>query len=357
MTRPGELCPQVYAFATLLRAFRKARRGKRQHPEVADFTWRLEEHLLTLQDELRSGTYTPGLYQHFWVSEPKRRKISAAPFRDRVVHHALVGVLEPLFEPRFIADSYACRRGKGTHRAVARCLGWVRGYPYVLRGDVRKFFPSVDHEILLRRLARVISDQAVLALCARILASGAGVLEDEYPQQWFPGDNLFAVLRPRGLPIGNLTSQFWGNVYLDMLDHFVKRELRCRAYLRYGDDFALFAQDRATLHHWREAVVAHLASLRLTAHERQLIVRPTRCGVPFLGFWLFPRRIRLRREAVQRAARRLRWLRRAYQNGVVGPAQVSASIQAWVAHCAYARSLGLRRALLGGARFVRFSEG
>jgi len=154
---------------------------------VAAFEHRLEDNLLALQDELRSFTYRPGPYESFYIHEPKRRLISAAPFRDRVVHHALCNRIEPLFERGFIFDSYANRVGKGTHRALDRAQEFARRYPYFLQCDIRQFFPSIDHRILLLMLARVIVDPGVLWLCKQILASGAGVLSGEYSMVYFPG--------------------------------------------------------------------------------------------------------------------------------------------------------------------------
>ncbi len=233
---PDALYAQVCDWTNLLRAHHKAARGKRGHAPAACFEFQLADELIALRDELRTRTYRPGPYTSFYIFEPKRRLISAAPFRDRVVHHALCNIIEPLFERRFLFDSYANRVGKGTHRAVDRCQQFARGYRYVLPCDVRQHFPSIDHAILRATLARVIRDDDALWLCDQIMASGAGVLADEYDMVYFPGDDLFAALRRRGLPIGNLTSQFWSNCYLDPFDHFVKRELRCKAYLRYVDD-------------------------------------------------------------------------------------------------------------------------
>ena len=232
---------QVYSFENLFAAYRAARQGKRSRPEVAAFEFNAEEELFALRDELRDKAYRPGPYDSFYIHEPKRRLISAAPFRDRVVHHALCQVIEPLFERRFIHDSYANRVGKGTHRALDRCQEFARQHRYVLPFDVRQFFPSMDHAILWNVLEQVIADPEVMWLIDRILASGIGVLSEEYTMQWFPGDDLLAAARPRGLPIGNLTSQFWANCYLDPLDQFIKRELKCRAYLRYVDDSLLLS--------------------------------------------------------------------------------------------------------------------
>ena len=205
------LYAQVYDWENLLLAWAKARRGKRGEPPAATFEMKVAANLLEIQSELAEGRYRPGSYVSFHIHEPKRRLISAAPFRDRVVHHALCNVMEPIFERRFIHDSYANRRGKGTHKALDRCQHFARRYPYVLPCDVEQFFPAVDHGLLMQTLQRVIVDPDLLGLCRTILAGGEGVLSEEYRMIYFAGDDLFAINRARGLPIGNLTSQFWAN--------------------------------------------------------------------------------------------------------------------------------------------------
>ncbi len=336
---------QLCSWDNLLLSYRRASKGKRGHPSVAAFEYRLETNLLQLQQELATKRYQPGPYNSFYIHDPKRRLISAAPFRDRVVHHALCNVIEPLFEHRFIFDSYANRVGKGTHRALDRCQQFARRFRYVLQCDVRQFFPAIDHAILRETLGRVIADSNVMWLVGRILESGVGVLSEEYEMVYFPGDDLFAALRPRGLPIGNLTSQFWANCYLDPFDHFVKRELRCKGYLRYVDDFLLFADDKATLWAWQEAVMARLAQLRLTLHEERAHPRPVTEGIPFLGFVVYPTHRRLKRRKGIAYRRRLKGLLRAFAAGQVSLEQVDASVQGWINHIRYGDTWGLRRAV------------
>jgi len=231
----GELYARLCSWDNLYLAYRRAAKGKRGKVPAARFEYRLEDNLITLQQALQAKSYRPGAYYSFYIHEPKRRLISAAPFVDRVVHHALCNVIEPRFERSFIRDSYANRVGKGTHRALARCQQFVRRYRYALQCDIVQFFPSIDHTVLRRNLARKIADADVRWLIDQILKSEQGVLSEEYRMVYFLGDDLFAISRPRGLPIGNLTSQFWANCYLNPFDHFVKRELRCQAYLRYVD--------------------------------------------------------------------------------------------------------------------------
>ncbi len=330
------LYPQITSFENLYWAYRAARKGKRGNLSVAQFERRQEEELFALQDALQEQTYTPGGYHSFYIHEPKRRLISAAPFRDRVVHHALCQVIEPIWERRFISDCYANRIGKGTHRAIDRAQELSRRYPYVLQCDVRQFFPSIDHAILRRELGRLIGDPQVLWLCDAILDSGRGVLADEYDMTWYPGDDLLAALRPRGLPIGNLTSQFWANVYLNDLDQFIKRELKCPAYLRYVDDFLLFSESKQQLWDWRSAVIERLGRLRLSLHEQQAQIYPCSTGVPFLGFRSYPDHRRVKRRKVVEYRRKLPRATRAGWQGRSG-----------------LRAPGCQRAGLGQSRALR----
>lgn len=349
-----DLYPKICSFENLYRAHRKARKGgKRKRPPAAAFEHDLGENLLRLQEELRERVYRPGPYRSFIIVERKERKISAAPYRDRVVHHALMNVVQPIFEARFVHDSYACRVGKGTHRALDRAQYFARRYPYVLQCDVRQFFPSIDHAILRGLLARHVACSPTLWLIDQILEGGAGVLADRYTPVYFPGDDLFALHRPRGLPIGNLTSQHWANLYLHPLDLFVKQELRCRAYLRYSDDFLLFAPDKPTLHRWREEVIDFLVTLRLKLHEDRAQVFPVKSGIPFLGWRIFPHHRRLRRENVRRAVRRLRRQQRAFARGELGCDELRASVQAWLAHAAHGNTYQLRRRIMGQFVFAR----
>ena len=342
-----QLYPRICAFENLELAFRKARRGKRSRANVAAFEGDLDIELLALQEELLAETYQPGRYRHFTIYEGKPRRISAAPFRDRVAHHALCNIIEPIWEARFAHDSYACRVGKGTHAALDRCTHFARRYPYVLQADVVQFFPSVDHAVLRDLLARYIADAPTMTLIDRIIASGAGIHAAGYEMQWFPGDDLLAATRPRGLPIGNQTSQFWANVYLNELDRFVKETLHCPAYVRYCDDLLFFAGDKPTLHRWRREIEAYLVTLRLKIHEDQTAVHPVETGIPFLGFRVFPDHRRLAHANGVHFQRRLRPLFRRYTSGEIDLDRVHAAVRGWIAHAAHGDTWGLRRRLLG----------
>lgn len=336
---------QLLSWDNLLLAYRRASKGKRGAPVVAAFEYRLEDNLIQLQQQLAEQSYRPGSYVTFTIHEPKRRVISAAPFRDRVVHHALCNLIEPIFERSFIAHSYANRVGKGTHRALERCQQLARAYPYVLACDIRQFFPSLDHAVLREALWRKVTDPQVRWLIDQILASGQEILRDEYSMVYFPGDDLFAITRPRGLPIGNLTSQFWANVYLNSFDHFVLRQLHCSAYGRYVDDILLFAPDKATLWSWREQIIQRLASLRLTIHPTAY-PQPTRQGIPFLGFLVYPDHRRLKRRKGVHWQRKFRQMVDAYALGDLSLAQLSAAVQGWVNHVRFGNTIGLRKAIL-----------
>lgn len=344
-----QLWPQVVAFENLWQAYLAARRGKRSRPGVAAYDLDAEQRLFVLQEQLEHGTYQPGQYRTFVVREWKRRVVSAAPFTDRIVHHAVCRVLEPIWEARFIHDSYACRVGKGTLAALNRAQHFARGHRYVLQLDIREFFPSIDHAIMLDQLRRHVADKRLLSLCAQIIASGTDILAEAYTPYLFPDDDLLALTRPRGLPLGNLTSQFWANVYLHALDLFIKQTLHCRAYVRYCDDLLLFANEKATLHEWKSAIAHYLRTLRLTIHTQRAQVVPVTAGFPFVGWVVTPARRRLRRRNVVRFRRRYRARLAAYERGEIAMTDLHATVAGWVGHTRHGSTTGLRKAILGQA--------
>lgn len=302
--------------------------------------------MLTLQQELTDGTYQPGSYTHFYIHEPKQRKISAARFRDRVVHHALCNVIEPYFERLFIPDSYANRVGKGTHKAVSRLQHFSRRYRYVLRLDIVKHFPSMDHDILFETLCKGVSDPRIQQLIRVIIDSGKAIFVEDFDRHIFEGDDLPSLCRPRGLPIGNLTSQFCSNCYLHPLDCFIKRELSCKPYLRYVDDFALFSNSKQQLWEWKCAVRDKLASLRLRIHEHSAQVIPASHEIPWLGFVVYPDHIMVKSRKVVYGRRRLKSAYGRWQAGDMSFAEFDARVQGWINHVRYADSWGLRRSVL-----------
>jgi len=328
----------------LLAAATEAMRGKRSRPPAARFFARWETEALRLSEELQEGSYQPGRYTYFKIFEPKERVVAAAPFRDRVVHHALVRVLPPLFEPRFIEDSFACRPGKGTHAGVRRAAEFARRFPVGLKCDLRRYFPSIDHDILMSRLRRVVADPSVLGLIEKILASHQESTRKKY------GGSLFDVSEVAvGLPIGNLTSQFFANVHLDGFDHFVKQQLRVKGYVRYVDDFLLFAEDRRTARAWGEAAREYLSGLRMEIHPDKYRVCDTSVGVDFCGFVVrADGRIRVRRASVRRFQKKFRERRWQWRRGECHATDVRATVRAWVAHAAHAQSWHLRSEVLRG---------
>lgn len=345
----GELFARLIDPLHLLRCAKVAARGKRRKPDVAAFLVDQERECLLLARELESGAYATGPYMAFWIRDPKPRLISAAPFRDRVLHQALVSIAEPLFERRFIAHSYACRVGKGTHRALYRGHALAQRRPFVLKGDVVKFFPSMDHGIAKQALRRVIADRRFLAVFDGVI--DASNEQEPITPHWFPGDDLETpYVRRKGLPIGNLTSQFLANVVLDRLDHFICDDLGYGEYVRYCDDFLVFGASREGLWEVRRAVVEELGRLRLRLHDRKGGVIGTRSPVPFLGFVLHGARRRLQRQAVVRADRRLRRRAAEVTVGRRTVAELQASIRSWAAHAAHGHGQAIVRKVVGRLR-------
>lgn len=334
------LWTELVSFENLLLASKKAQKGKRFKDSTALFNLNLEKELLKIQRQLKDKTYMPGKYKEFVVCEPVKRLISAAPYRDRVVHHALCSIIEPLFERAFIYDSYANRKGKGTHRAIDRFQSYMRKYRHVLKCDIKKFFPSIDHEILYGLLQKRITDNDVLWLIKTII-------ESSNPQEpvcdYFNGDILFTPHEHRrGLPIGNLTSQFFGNLYLSGFDHFIKETLGCKAYLRYVDDFAVFGDDKKELWEIKNKMGEYLQRLRLKLHKKKTRVFPSKNGCEFLGFYIYPNFRKVKKANVRLFETRLKAMQFAFRKGVISLEQIHKSIQGWIAHVEHADSYRLR---------------
>lgn len=348
METPRGLFEKLISWENLVAAARAARRGKARRPDVDAFHERQEANLVALRAALAAGTWRPSGYREHWIYRPKRRKISCAPYPDRIVHHALVRVLEPIWERRFIFHSYACRVGKGTHRAVRAAQGFARRHSHVLKLDIRKYFPSVDHEVARAVVRRHVRDPRVLALFDRVID---GANEQERVLHWFPGDDLFTpVERRRGLPIGNLTSQFLGNVLLDELDHFVTDALGLGAYVRYMDDVLVFG-DKTRLRAACARIRGLLAGLRLELNRPKVKMMPVASGFTFLGYRVFPSHLRITTTVKRRQQARLRALVRAAGRGTVGVADVRASLAGMLGHMKQADAWHLRGVRAGRVRF------
>ncbi len=331
MRREKHLFERVVEFGNLYLAFLGASAGRRHRPAVPEFEHDLETRLWQMRREVQAGTYRWGAYRRFFINDPKRRAIRAAPFRDRVLHHAIFNVLDPVFSRGFIADTYACIPGRGTHAAVRRYRRFVRarrGVGYVLQCDIKGCFASVDHAVLLGLLARRVGDARLLALLASLIEHGAET----------PG---------KGMPIGNLTSQIFANLYLDPLDHFVKETLRVRHYLRYMDDFVLLldARDEARVRLARIEEFLH-ARLRLSLNPRRVVIAPLSSPRDFLGYVHFAGgRTRVRRRSVRRLWRRLAVLEEGVEAGRITWASARASVASWLGLAKHADSFRLSRAI------------
>jgi RNA-directed DNA polymerase len=355
MKRYGNLWPAITDFDNLLAAARKAQQGKRFRDNVLAFNFALERELFTLQTELRNQTYQPGAYRTFEVRDPKPRIISAAPYRDRVVHHALCNVVMPLLEKSLISDTYANRVGYGTHMALKRFTHFARSHRYCLQCDIQKYFPSIDHEILKALIRQKIKCPETLWLIDTIIDASN---EQQPVLEYFPGDDLLTpVQRRKGLPIGNLTSQSFANLYLSPFDQFVKRQLKLKHYLRYVDDFAAFSDDKQELADARVAMEAYLATLRLKMHPIKSQLFETCYGANFVGFRVLPDRIRVRNDNLRRARRRMQQLQQDYATGLITLKPLVQRIQSWEAHLMHGDTHRLRRKVFDRYVFRRQEPG
>ncbi len=326
LKRHGNLYPEIVSFQNLLLASKAAFRGKKSKPRVAEFYFDLENELLALQEELVKRTYQPRPLHIFKIREPKEREIGASDFRDRVVHHAVCRVAGPVLEKSFIHRSYACRVGKGTHRSIRQAQEFTSKKKYFLKCDIRKFFESIDHNILKDILARKFKDPDLLWLLHTIIDSS---------QCSFLG---------KGIPIGNLTSQYFANLYLDRLDHYVKESLRVKCYLRYMDDFLLFSNDKKELHIFHSGIMAFLRQeLKLELKEEITIIAPVSEGIPFLGCRIFPNLIRIKGENKHRSLKKLKGRRHEFLLGKITEEQYSQSLMSVTEHLKIGNTFSLRK--------------
>jgi retron-type reverse transcriptase len=351
MKRYGNLYPDITDFENLYLAANKAQKGKRFRENVLRFNAQKEEELIRLQRELNDKTYQHGSYKTFYISAPKTRMISAAPYRDRVVHHALCNIIHPIFEKTFIQDSYANREGFGTHKALKRFTEFARSSEYILQCDIQKYFPSIDHEILKTIIRRKIKCRDTLWLIDSIIDNS----NEQYPMnEYFDGDDLLTpLMRKKGLPIGNLTSQVFANLYLNGLDHFVKEELKCKKYLRYVDDFCLFSDSKEYLVDARLAIEDYLAKIRLKIHPIKSQLFQTKIGPTFVGFRVLPNTIRVKSENLRRARRHIKEMQKDLQDGKITTEDVNAFMQSWIAHLQHGNTWKLRQKIFNTLAFVR----
>lgn len=333
--------PVLYSFEWLLYANMNARKGKRYRLEVMAFAAKLEDNLIVIQQGMKDGTYILGPYRKLWVYVPKKRLVMALDYPDRIVQWSLYQYLMPVYDRLFIEDSYACRKGKGSHRAAARLQYWMRlvsrkpgpGW-YYLKLDISKYFYRVNHEKLLAILERRIKDPDMMAFIRGVVNSRAepfGLPRGRTPQNTPPEEWLYDV----GMPIGNLTSQLFANIYLNELDQYCKHYLKIHFYIRYMDDVIILGPNKETLHRWKENIEIFLRDeLALDLNDKTGI-RPVRQGVEFVGVRIWPTHMKLRKSTVGRMKREVRAISARYAAGDMSRAEFerhAASIRGLLEH-------------------------
>ena len=326
----GDLYERIYDYENLRLAYRKASFGRRYDPAVLRFHACLDENLIELQNELIWKTYKPGPYSSFLIHEPKERLIYVSPFRDRVLHHAIMNIVEPIWDSLFIDDSFACRKGKGTHAALYRTDGFLRrafrragSHVYCFKGDISKFFPSINHHVLMAVIRQKIKCRDTLWLFDQIIFAA--------------GDR--ADPASCNMPIGNLISQWAANLYLHELDCFVKHDLHIKDYIRYMDDFIILSGDKVTLHVIKREIECFVESrLKLKLNPKSDIFPASR-GIDFLGYRTWVSHRILRKSSLVRATKRFKRLSQEYGQGLVALPHVHSSVMSWLGHCGHAHVL------------------
>lgn len=300
--RIGYLYEQIHTWENLLLALQKAKKGKKSADlQAVLFNW--ESVLLNLQKQLKKNSFAFGNYKQFKIFEPKERLINCAPFTDRIVHHAICNIINPLLEKSMIVDSYACRKAKGLHKAVKRAFWFSKQTRYHYRFDIKKYYYTIDHTVLKTMLERKFKDAKLLKLLSDLIDSYHTGNEYYFP---FPEDDLLDLIRERGLPIGNLTSQLFANLYLSGLDHLIREKLHLPYYIRYMDDIIVFSDDLTALKQAKLEIIRYLKSIRLTINERKDQIQANNRGVDFLGFRMINNRIKLKNQNLVRLKRKLK---------------------------------------------------
>lgn len=280
MKRAGNLYNDIYELKNLYLAYYKASKGKKSKPDIISFSHNLSSNIVAIQEQFLTKDVRFGDYHYFMIKDPKSRLICAASFPERVIHHAVMNVTEPYFESFQIFDSYACREGKGMHKAVSRAFSFCKNYTYYLKFDIRKFFNSVDHNILYNLLLRRFKDKELLNLFSQLIGS----------YNTTPG---------KGIPIGNLTSQHFANYYLAYLDRFIKEDLKIKSYLRYMDDFIIFINDKNQMYNLLLKIETFLNN-KLLLELKPVIINKVTAGFTFLGCRIFKNKVFLSKRSKRR---------------------------------------------------------
>jgi Retron-type reverse transcriptase len=326
MIRDNHLLERVADPENLRLASWKAARGKRYSAAVLTFQSNLDRNLLQLRKQILSGYVEVGDYHYFKVYEPKERQICASAFREQVLHHALMNICHPRFERAQVADSYASRKGKGTFAALDRARHFTHSNPWFLKLDVKKFFESIHHNVLKAQLARLFREEKLLGIFCQIIDS-------------------YAASPERGLPIGNLTSQYFANHYLSGLDHYAKERLGIRAYVRYMDDMVLWHSDPAPLKVARKAIIEYVRT-QLHCDLKPTLLNRSQRGLPFLGYRVFPYQVRLLHKSKHRYIRKTRSVYEHYHSGDWTERACQVRAAGLVAFTYHADALGFRKAVL-----------
>ncbi|MCD4759394.1 reverse transcriptase/maturase family protein [archaeon] len=333
MKSSSNLYPKLCSYNNLLKAFKKASKGKSFMPYVVEFRENLNLNLLSLKTELETLTYKPTKLKKFVIRDPKTRVIRKSIFKDRVVHHAIVNILEPIYEKTFIEDSYANRKTKGTLAAIKRFDKFKRKVSknnkikcFVFKADIKKFFDSVDQDTLLKIFRRNIKDKKLLWLIKQILKNFHN--------------------KEKGMPLGNMTSQFFANVYLNELDYFVKHKIKAKYYLRYVDDFVILHGNKSVLEKYKVKIKKYLKNLDLELHPNKSKIFPNYKGINFLGYKMFYYHRLIIRRNLNQFKRKLITLEKDYNEGSINFEKVLNSIDGWMAYAIWANSYKLRKKLM-----------
>lgn len=325
MKRKGQLIEKIAETENILLAIHKAFRGKSDTAAVLSFRRSIFEHVHELQNQLQSGKVDVGRYHKFIIYEPKKRVICAAPLAQRVLHHALMNVCHDVFDRQLISDCYASRPGKGTHAAIKRVQSKMGSYKYFAKLDVRKFFDSIDHEVLRSHLMRIFKDKKLLDIFSQIIGSyGEG----------------------KGVPIGNLTSQYFANYYLSPLDHYMKEVQRADFYVRYMDDVIMLGNDKSKVRDWISSYQAY-AETTLKLQIKPPVIGRTCHGIPFLGYKVYSGRILMNGKGKRRFRKHLKLLNSLYNESRISEQEYADRLLSVMAYAEFADSRRFREKLLG----------
>jgi retron-type reverse transcriptase len=342
-----DIYKEIYDFDNLYNAYVCARKNKRYRKDVLKFTDNLEENLINIQNKLIYNQYEVGRYKEFYVHEPKKRLILSLPFEDRIVQWSLFNALNPYFEKGYIKDSYGCRVNKGAHGAIERLQYWLKKIDrsgkkyYCLKMDISKYFYRVDHNILINILNKYIDDKDTLELLRKIIKceSSCG-FQDE-----FMDIDENSRTTKRGMPIGNLSSQMFANLYLNELDQFVKRELRMKYYIRYMDDFLILSDDKKELHRLLEEINIFLKEeLNLNLNNKTSL-NPVNTGIEFVGYRIWSTHIKLRKSTTKRIKSRLKYLKKQYSKKRIPFSRIDSTVQSYMGMLKHCNSYNLQKNL------------